>query len=123
MNHFIHSTPGRLRIKIPTLKGNPIGCQAVRSHLDSTSGINSVITNAVTGSVILHYDVSRITEGDLLNLLQKNDVVDVSKITTSDPFVHETLSKAGKVIQKAAVSLVLDRMLGGTPFSLLTVLL
>lgn len=98
-------------------------CQAVRGLFDSASGVTGVVTNAVTGSVTLHYDVARVSEDTLLSMLSQHGMVDMTRITTTDPFVEQTMSKAGEVVSKAAMSFVLDRVLGGTPFSLLTILL
>lgn len=123
MEYFVHKTPGRLRVKIPSLKGNPMQCQEVRSIFESTAGAAQVVTNALTGSVTITYNPMRISEGNILSLLDTHGFMDMSHITHNDPYVEETMSKAGEVVQKAALGLVLDQLFAGTPLSLLTVLL
>lgn len=55
MSH-IHHVPGRLRIRIPELKRNPAMADSLKTKLESTSGVRSVIANSLTGSVLIHYD-------------------------------------------------------------------
>ena len=51
-----HAIPGRIRIRIPALKGNPILGREVAEHVWTLTGIQWVETNASTGSLVVEYD-------------------------------------------------------------------
>ena len=51
-----HQVPGRVRMKIPSGKGNPELLEQMKQTLCSLPGVEEVIVNPDTGSVVLHYD-------------------------------------------------------------------
>ena len=51
-----HQVPGRVRMKIPSAKGNPELLQEIGSAFGQIPGIERIKVNPVTGSVVLHYD-------------------------------------------------------------------
>ncbi len=54
-----HQVPGRVRMKIPSAKGNPELLQQISETFAVIPGIEHVTANPLTGSVVLHYDVDR----------------------------------------------------------------
>jgi len=54
-----HQVPGRVRMKIPTGKGNPELLRQVSEVFAAIPGIEEIVTNPTTGSVVLRYDVDR----------------------------------------------------------------
>ena len=54
-----HQVPGRIRLKIPSAKGNPDLLEEVKATFEALPGIDQITVNPVTGSVILQYDVDR----------------------------------------------------------------
>lgn len=54
-----HQVPGRVRMKIPAGKGNPDLLKQVSEVFAVIPGIEEVIVNPTTGSVVLHYDTDR----------------------------------------------------------------
>ena len=53
--HVSHHLPGRLRLKMPRAKGDPLWCQHLRQVLLGLPGLTQVEINPVTGSILLHY--------------------------------------------------------------------
>jgi hypothetical protein len=51
-----HQVPGRIRMKIPSAKGNPELLEQMKATFAVIPGIEEVITNPATGSLVLHYD-------------------------------------------------------------------
>ncbi len=51
-----HQTPGRVRMKVPSAKGDPDLLREIGEAFGVIPGIERVTVNATTGSVILHYD-------------------------------------------------------------------
>jgi len=54
-----HQVPGRIRMKIPSVKTNPELAEQIKQTFSAIPGIEHVIINPTTGSVVLHYDVDR----------------------------------------------------------------
>src|SRR5271169_4552919 len=54
-----HQVPGRVRMKIPAGKGNPELLKQISEVFGVIPGIEEVIVNPTTGSVVLHYDTDR----------------------------------------------------------------
>jgi hypothetical protein len=54
-----HQVPGRVRMKIPAGKGNPELLKQVSETFAAIPGIEEVVVNPTTGSVVLRYDVDR----------------------------------------------------------------
>ena len=55
----VHALPGRVRLKVRELRDNPALAGAVQKRLAGIRGVHLVDSNAVTGSVLVHY----VTEG------------------------------------------------------------
>jgi hypothetical protein len=51
-----HQVPGRLRMKIPSAKGNPELLQQIGDTFSQIPGIEQITVNPVTGSIVLQYD-------------------------------------------------------------------
>jgi hypothetical protein len=54
-----HQVPGRVRMKIPSAKGNPELLEEMKQTLSVIPGIEEVIVNPATGSLVLHYDTDQ----------------------------------------------------------------
>ena len=53
---YVHALNGRLRIKIPGLKGNPLRAQEIENQCSLMTGMQQVSANPVTGSLLFIYD-------------------------------------------------------------------
>jgi hypothetical protein len=51
-----HSSPGRLRVKVPAHRGNPIVLEGLCGHLRNYPGIYSAEANPVTGSILILHE-------------------------------------------------------------------
>lgn len=60
MTTYIHHVPGRLRVRSSFLRRNDIKARTTQAHLTGQNGILSAEVNATTGSLLIHYDTSRI---------------------------------------------------------------
>ncbi|WJR81437.1 HMA2 domain-containing protein [Bradyrhizobium sp. NP1] len=54
-----HQVPGRIRMKVPSVKANPELAEQIKQTFAVIPGIEEVIVNPVTGSVVLHYDTDQ----------------------------------------------------------------
>jgi len=60
------AVPGRVRVRVPSLRGAPALAHAVETRLAGHADVHSVTTNAVTGSVLLRFDTRRLDVRRLL---------------------------------------------------------
>jgi Heavy metal associated domain 2 len=54
--HIVHHIPGRMRIKVPFLKGASAYSEQISDLLMPLDGLRQVDFSPLTGSVLLHYD-------------------------------------------------------------------
>jgi hypothetical protein len=54
-----HQVPGRVRMKIPAGKGNPELLKQISDVFAVIPGIEEIVVNPTTGSVVLNYDTDR----------------------------------------------------------------
>jgi hypothetical protein len=54
-----HQVPGRIRMKVPSAKGNPAMLEEIQKAFSAIPGIEQVAINPETGSVVLRYDADR----------------------------------------------------------------
>jgi hypothetical protein len=120
MPYYVHDVPGRLRIKIPSLKRNAIGARKLRALLSRVDGVCSATVNQMTGSILVNYDKNVTHSSELLMLLNRQGYIDAEKVTPSEQMIDREMKKLGKVAFKALVGIVLDRALQGSPLSILT---
>ena len=69
LSSYSHATPGRLRIKIPQVKGSQGHAQKVERVLRRIGGVNSVSANPLTGNVLVLFDSDSLTHKDVVDIL------------------------------------------------------
>ncbi len=122
MRYYMHSVPGRLRIKIPVIKGNPENARTVLALLRDLDGILSVRANIVTGSVVVKYELDRSLGEQITSLLTESGLFDKTRTFGMEHAVYESGSKVGHAMSKAFCGWAVGRALEGTSLSFLAVL-
>jgi len=65
----VHAIPGRVRFKVPKIKQNPAFEAEIRDRLSTSTAIQRIEINPVTGSILLLYNPEEITlPGPLFSL-------------------------------------------------------
>jgi hypothetical protein len=72
VSSYVHALEGRLRIKIPEVKGAPSQAREVESHLQLLTGMEEVSANPVTGNVLILYNPSLLREDQIISTLQES---------------------------------------------------
>jgi copper chaperone CopZ len=67
---YVHMIEGRLRIKVPEVKGAPERARVIESQIRMIDGVDEVVANPITGSVLIHYDARRTLMADITETLQ-----------------------------------------------------
>ena len=69
ISSYSHVTPGRLRIKIPPVKGSPETGQKVERVVKNLEGVSSVAANPLTGNVLILFDPESVTHREIIERL------------------------------------------------------
>ena len=123
MVFYIHRTPGRLRVKIPSLKRNVELADELTLLLREKHGIHSIEVNALTGSLKVNFDESQVTSTTLLNVLSQEGHIDLNKLVSSSRYMDTLFSDMGRFASKAIVSLAVDKALEGSSLSIIAALI
>ncbi len=120
---YVHDIPGRLRVKIPAIKGNSKGKRKIDQVFQGLEGINEIMVNTVTGSVLVNYDRRILKSSRILDALKKHGYSQESRTVTADQYIDRHVSKAGRVVGKALFSWVIGEALEGSGLSFLAALI
>jgi copper chaperone CopZ len=123
MSYYVHEVPGRLRIKIPEVKGNPGLAAEVKCFVTHVSGVASATVNTLTGSVVITYDPEIISAKEILRFLTDEGYLDIVRALSGKAKPADPLANAGAAVSKALFGAVIDRALEGTKFALLAALI
>jgi hypothetical protein len=126
MNYYMHHVPGRLRIKIPHIKGKPSKDTEIRQLLSKLDGLEKVSVNIVTGSVVFYYDSDQLQPWQILSALEELRYIDpTNQIPHHSPAysIGTTGSKAGDALGRVFFGWAVGKALERTGLSFLTALI
>ena len=75
MTYYLHETPGRLRVRTPILKQNPVENRRAVNLLSKLRGITHITTRQTTGSITIHYCQKTICPATIINTLSKHKFI------------------------------------------------
>jgi len=120
---YVHDIPGRLRVKIPSIKGSPNAANHVEQLLKAIEGIDSTAVNTLTGSIVINYDARIVSSEAVLGILEQKGYFEALKALSNDNTIEAALSKAGSLVGKAVLGVVLEKAFEGSALSLLAALI
>jgi copper chaperone CopZ len=123
MSDYIHSVPGRLRVRITTIRENPLIGDQIKELLTNIWGITSVSVRSTTGSVIVTYEPEILQANRILDFLADHFHLEVTKHAAINPPRQTALYRAAEVIIREALSLAAGKVLNGSYISILTTFL
>ena len=71
MNIYLHVLDGRLRIKVPEVKGAPLKASKVMEDLSKLHGVTYVQANPTTGSVLVLFESEIISSEQIVQALRQ----------------------------------------------------
>ncbi len=123
MKYYYHEVPGRLRFKTPVLKGNHSVGDKIEDLLSGLSGVESVKTSTVTGSVIVKFDPETISSRQINDIIAEKGYFDRKRAVTSDQYLNRSFEKVGQAIGKAVFGAMVEKAFEGSALSLIAALL
>jgi len=68
---YVHALNGRLRLKLPELKGNTTRTQEIESQFNLMTGMQQVSANPLTGSLLFTYDPRLLKQEEIFSQLKE----------------------------------------------------
>ena len=122
MSYYCHSTPGRLRIKTPIIKQNPVEIEKVRGTLQALSGVDAVSINALTGSITINYSDCETDSESILSILEEKGYYRISSSKEQEHPIETAVSKVGTTVGKVLVGAFVEKAFEGSMLSFLALL-
>jgi copper chaperone CopZ len=66
---YVHALEGRIRIKVPEIKGSPVKAGELERKVQWQSGIHSIKANPTTGSVLIYYDSQKTEQEEIIKAM------------------------------------------------------
>ena len=104
ISSYLHVLDGRLRIKLPQLKGAPQRALAIAQLLRALDGVTNVTANPITGNILVLFTSAVIGQHDIIAALQKAG--DLSDDHTAAPGRKSLTS----MVVQSALELVIERL-------------
>jgi hypothetical protein len=104
-------------------KNNSAMLDEVRNCFEGAKGIEFITTNPLTGSVVINYDAQVMHPDQIIQILKDCEYIDEDQSTDLDNTIDQSMSKAGKWIGRACLSLAMDAALEGTGLSFVAALI
>ncbi|MFP4499669.1 MAG: HMA2 domain-containing protein [Candidatus Hydrogenedentota bacterium] len=95
-----HALPGRLRLRIPSLRDDARGVALLRTELPRLEGVRRVEVTPFSGSVLIHYEPGEVQDYLLLSAAARLLGIEDALTRTGDPwFIHEAKEITGALNQ------------------------
>lgn len=120
MKCYVHNTPGRLRVRLPQLRGDAKKLEEIKTALNIL-GTEKIKTNTLTGSIVVHYDPDMVTNRHLLDLLQKRGHYDQDQTINLDAHLKEASSQAARKVSRAMFGWAMGKVLEANGLGLIAV--
>ena len=112
MSHYIHHTPGRLRIRSHQFKRNERQASAVRVAIETAPGVASADINTLTGSIVINYDRHAISVDQIWNHLRLHGLIDARlALEHAGDAMSHSVHKVATAAGKFATGFVLEKLL------------
>jgi hypothetical protein len=121
MTHYVHSIPGRLRVRAPFLKRTHGIDRDVVELLSPLGGIDAVSSNPLTGSLVIIYDAEALRAAQILDVLRLAGYFDPGKAVTNDQYIHKVVSRTGGFLWKSISGAFVETAVSHPAVSLLMV--
>jgi copper chaperone CopZ len=75
---YIHALDGRLRVRVPEIKGSPVRAGELEKQVKWQPGIDYIKANPTTGNVLVYYDSEKIGQERILKAMQESGYLQFS---------------------------------------------
>ncbi len=126
MPSYVHHVPGRLRVRVDSLKKNKKQSHAVRQRLETLAGVNTVVISTVTGSVVVTYSPAAIDADEIIkDLAGSRDLRNSPTVPTGPGKGRrgELVSQTTTTVAKTLAGVVAKKLLERSAYALIGAIL
>ncbi len=105
---YLHALEGRIRIKVPEIKGSPAKAGELERKVQWHSGIHSIKANPTTGNVLIYYDSQKTEQEQILTTMQEFGYL---QSLSGDAFKSQELAEPKNSFMGLVVSSVAQSMM------------
>ena len=106
----MHALDGRLRIKVPAIKGSPAKAARVACALEVLTGIRSVKANPTTGNVLVLFDPGKLAQEQVIGkLFEMNCFTPIRGRRSKLP--PELSRRIAETLLQSALQIALERVI------------
>lgn len=103
---YVHALEGRLRVRVPSLKGSPERARQTEDFLRAAEGIDEVSVNPRTGSILILYDPQRTAESQILETLGV-----ARQVEAAEPPSARVLERLAAGVLQSTLEIALQRVI------------
>jgi hypothetical protein len=104
MSPYLHVLDGRVRIKLPQVKGAPQRARAVEQLLRGLEGVTAVTANPITGNVLVLFSSAVTSQHAIMTILQQTGYL--RDAYAAEPSQPSLLS----ILMHSALEIALERL-------------
>lgn len=120
----IHYVPGRLRIRIPLLKSQPQEKDHIETLFREMEGVEKIVLNEITGSVVFTYDPDALNRHRILDILSENGYLQENTTDGANTKNRSGIaSKASHAIGRSLFGMAVEKALEPTGLSFIAALI
>ncbi len=123
MQDYIHSVPGRMRLKTMKIKKNPESADFLQRRLALINGVHGASINKITGSIVINYDHRKVNLTHILKHLEHAGVYRPEATISQEQYVSESMVKAGEWAGKFLLGATVERAIENAGISLISALI
>lgn len=122
MEYYVHQVPGRLRVRIPEMRGHKHRAREIETILN-TDGVANVKANELTGSVVVLYNPAGVDHDQLLTILDQHGYYDHTRVISYDERIHRASHLAAQKVGRAIFGWAVGKAFERSGFGLLAALI
>lgn len=110
VSSYVHALDGRLRIKIPEVKGAPVQAREVESHLQLLTGMVEVSANTITGNVLILYNPRLLREDQIIFTLMELGYLEEAPSRTQEKTGRGAVELVTSTVASTIMEVALSRL-------------
>ena len=109
LDTYFHCLDGRLRIRVPGIKGYPGKASEIAQQMASIEGIVKVDTSHVTGSILIYFDPGKTNADSIVRCL--NSIGTFNNVDLHSEHRKEKPASIGSAVGKTVIQSVIERLI------------
>ncbi len=112
---YLHALEGRIRVKVPEIKGSPAKAGELERRVQWHCGIHSIKANPTTGNVLIYYDSQQTGQAEILKAMHESGYFQpltgsVDRLAASSPSQNSIMEVVVNSVAQSMMEMALTRL-------------